>query len=102
MAVRRHDPRPRAAHRREVDPPDLQLLHELGSWVITVDRYAGRDALENALGNEVAILHQERRLASDNIQSLVISQKSGRSTDRAIAEACAMQSSSRMMPPRSA
>jgi hypothetical protein len=64
---------------------DLQLLHELGSWVITVDRYAGRDALENALGNEVAILHQERRLASDNIQSLVISQKSGRSTDRAIA-----------------
>jgi Type IV secretion-system coupling protein DNA-binding domain len=64
---------------------DLQLLHELGSWVITVDRYAGRDALENALGEEVAILHQERRLASDNIQSLVISQKSGRSTDRAIA-----------------
>jgi hypothetical protein len=64
---------------------DLQLLHELGSWVITVDRYAGRDALENALGNDVAILHQERRLASDNIQSLVISQKSGRSTDRAIA-----------------
>jgi hypothetical protein len=64
---------------------DLQTLHELGSWVVTVDRYAGRDALENALGNDVAILHQERRLASDNIQSLVISQRSGRSTDRAIA-----------------
>ena len=54
-------------------------------WVATLDRYATRDSLEQALGaDNVAILHQERRLGGDSPLSLVISQKSGGPADRAI------------------
>jgi hypothetical protein len=63
----------------------LQQVHDLALWVATLDRYATRDSLEQALGNEnVAILHQERRLGGDSPLSLVLSQKSGGPADRAI------------------
>ena len=64
---------------------ELQTLHDLALWVATLDRYTTRDSLEQSLGKDrVAILHQERRLGGDCPLSLVISQKSGSSTDRAI------------------
>jgi hypothetical protein len=60
-------------------------IHELALWVATLDRYATRDSLEHALGRDnVAILHQERRLGGDSPVSLVLSQKSGGPADRAI------------------
>ena len=60
-------------------------VHELALWVATLDRYATRDSLEHALGRDnVAILHQERRLGGDSPLSLVLSQKSGGPADRAI------------------
>ena len=63
----------------------LQQVHDLALWVATLDRYATRDSLEQALGPEnVAILHQERRLGGDSPLSLVLSQKSGGPADRAI------------------
>jgi Bacterial protein of unknown function (DUF853) len=63
----------------------LRQVHELALWVATLDRYATRDSLEQALGrNKVAILHQERRLGGDSPLSLVLSQKSGGPADRAI------------------
>lgn len=63
----------------------LQQVHELALWVATLDRYATRDSLEQALGrDQVAILHQERRLGGDSPLSLVLSQKSGGPADRAI------------------
>ena len=63
----------------------LTEVHELALWVATLDRYATRDSLEHALGrNNVAILHQERRLGGDSPLSLVLSQKSGGPADRAI------------------
>lgn len=63
----------------------LQQVHELALWVATLDRYATRDSLEQALGAEkIAILHQERRLGGDSPLSLVLSQKSGGPADRAI------------------
>ena len=63
----------------------LRQVHELALWVATLDRYATRDSLEQALGrNRVAILHQERRLGGDSPLSLVLSQKSGGPADRAI------------------
>ncbi len=63
---------------------DLRLLHEIATWVATLDRYATRDSLERALRGEVAILHQERRLGSDSPLGLVVSQRSGGPVDRAI------------------
>jgi hypothetical protein len=64
---------------------DLQKIHEMALWVATLDRYATRDSLEQALGeDEVAILHQERRLGGESPLSLVLSQKSGGPADRAI------------------
>lgn len=65
-----------------VDP--LRALHEVSLWVATLDRYASRESLERALGDEVAILHQERRLGSESPIGLVVSQKSGGPVDRAI------------------
>lgn len=63
----------------------LQQVHDLALWVATLDRYATRDSLEQALGShKVAILHQERRLGGDSPLSLVLSQKSGGPVDRAI------------------
>jgi hypothetical protein len=62
----------------------LQLAHELALWVATIDPYATRDSLKQALGEEVAILHQERRLGGDFPLSLVLSQQSGGPADRAI------------------
>lgn len=63
----------------------LRDVHELALWVATLDRYATRDSLEHALGSDnVAILHQERRLGGDSPLSLVLSQKSGGPADRAI------------------
>lgn len=63
----------------------LRQVHELALWVATLDRYATRDSLEQALGRDnVAILHQERRLGGDSPLSLVLSQKSGGPADRAI------------------
>jgi hypothetical protein len=63
----------------------LRQVHDLALWVATLDRYATRDSLEQALGPEnVAILHQERRLGGDSPLSLVLSQKSGGPADRAI------------------
>jgi hypothetical protein len=60
-------------------------VHDLALWVATLDRYATRDSLEQALGRgNVAILHQERRLSGDSPLSLVLSQKSGGPADRAI------------------
>jgi hypothetical protein len=63
---------------------ELQEVHELALWVATLDRYATRDSLEQALGDRIAILHQERRLGGDSPLSLVLSQKSGGPADRAI------------------
>ena len=63
---------------------ELQQVHDLALWVATLDRYATRDSLEQALGDSVAILHQERRLGGDSPLSLVISQQSGGPADRAI------------------
>jgi hypothetical protein len=64
---------------------ELIEVHDLALWVATLDRYATRDSLEQALGREnVAILHQERRLGGDSPLSLVLSQKSGGPADRAI------------------
>lgn len=64
---------------------ELRQLHDLALWVATLDRYATRDSLEQALGKgNVAILHQERRLGGDSPTSLVLSQKSGGPADRAI------------------
>ena len=63
----------------------LIQVHDLALWVATLDRYATRDSLEQALGRDnVAILHQERRLGGDSPLSLVLSQKSGGPADRAI------------------
>ncbi|MBA8964949.1 hypothetical protein JOJ86_006227 [Rhodococcus percolatus] len=63
----------------------LQQVHDLALWVATLDRYATRDSLEQALGrDQIAILHQERRLSGDSPLSLVLSQKSGGPADRAI------------------
>lgn len=60
-------------------------IHELALWVATLDRYATRDSLEQALGRDkVAILHQERRLGGESPLALVLSQKSGGPADRAI------------------
>jgi hypothetical protein len=71
------------------DPAELRRelikLHELALWVVTIDRYASRDSLEAPLGDEVAILHQERRVTGSSPEGLVISQKSGGAADRAIA-----------------
>ena len=64
---------------------ELGQLHELGLWVVTIDRYAGRDTLEAALAGDVAILHQEKRASGSSAQGLVISQKSGGAADQAIA-----------------
>jgi len=63
---------------------ELQLVHDLALWVATLDPYATRDSLHQALGDDVAILHQERRLGGDSPLSLVLSQKSGGPADRAI------------------
>lgn len=63
----------------------LRQIHDLALWVATLDRYATRDSLEQALGaNNVAILHQEKRLGGDSPLSLVLSQRSGGPADRAI------------------
>ncbi|MEU4594250.1 ATP-binding protein [Micromonospora aurantiaca (nom. illeg.)] len=63
----------------------LREVHDLALWVATLDRYATRDSLEQALGaHRIAILHQERRLGGDSPLSLVLSQKSGGPADRAI------------------
>jgi hypothetical protein len=63
----------------------LRQVHDLALWVATLDRYATRDSLEQALSPQnVAILHQERRLGGDSPLSLVLSQKSGGPADRAI------------------
>lgn len=63
----------------------LEQIHDIALWVATLDRYATRDSLEQALGpGNVAILHQERRLGGDSPLSLVLSQKSGGPVDRAI------------------
>jgi len=63
----------------------LQQVHDLALWVATLDRYATRDSLEQALGRDkVAILHQACRLGGDSPLSLVLSQKSGGPADRAI------------------
>jgi len=64
----------------------LEEVHRLALWVATLDRYATRDSLEQALGgaDRVAILHQERRLGGDSPLSLVLSQRSGGPADRAI------------------
>ena len=72
--------RVRASGSRE----ELRQLHEIATWVATLDRYATRDSLERALRDEVAILHQERRLGSDSPLGLVVSQRSGGPVDRAI------------------
>jgi len=63
----------------------LLQIHELALWVATLDRYATRDSLEQALGpDRIAILHQDKRLGGDSPVSLVLSQKSGGPADRAI------------------
>ena len=63
----------------------LRQIHDLALWVATFDRYATRDSLEQALGAEnVAILHQQKRLGGDSTLSLVLSQRSGGPADRAI------------------
>ena len=63
----------------------LRQVHDIALWVATLDRYATRDSLEQALGPQnVAILHQQRRLGGDSPLSLVLSQKSGGPADRAI------------------
>lgn len=66
--------------------PLLRAVHSLALWVATLDRYTTRDSIEQAMGSDdVAILHQQRRLGGDSPLSLVISQHSGGPTDRAIA-----------------
>ena len=62
----------------------LQAAHDLALWVATLDPYATRDSLQAAMGSDVAILHQERRLGGDSPLALVISQKSGGPADNAI------------------
>ena len=63
----------------------LRKIHDLALWVATLDRYATRDSLEQALGaDNVAILHQQKRLGGDSPLSLVLSQRSGGPADRAI------------------
>jgi hypothetical protein len=63
----------------------LDVLHRRALWVATLDRYATRDTIRHAVGDDVAILHQERRVAGDAVYGLVISQRSGSNADRAIA-----------------
>lgn len=63
---------------------ELRLVHDLALWVATLDPYATRDSLQQALGEDVAILHQERRLGGESPLSLVLSQRSGGPADRAI------------------
>ena len=41
---------------------ELLAVHDLALWVATLDPYASRDSLTPALGDDVAILHQDRRL----------------------------------------
>jgi hypothetical protein len=62
----------------------LRAAHDLALWVATLDPYASRDSLERAIGPEISILHQDRRLGGDSPLALVISQKSGGPADRAI------------------
>jgi hypothetical protein len=62
----------------------LRAMHDLALWVATLDPYATRDSLQAALGSDVAVLHQERRLGGDSPLGLVISQKSGGPADSAI------------------
>lgn len=63
---------------------ELLAVHDLALWVATLDRYASRDSLNYAMKDEVAILHQDRRLGGESPLSMVISQKSGSSADRAV------------------
>jgi hypothetical protein len=63
---------------------ELRILHSVAMWVATVDRYASRESLERALNDDVAILHQERRLGSDSPIGMVVSQQAGGPVDRAI------------------
>ena len=63
---------------------ELRTIHEMAMWVATLDRYATRESLERVLGDEVAILHQERRLGSESPVGLVVSQRAGGPVDRAI------------------
>ena len=73
----------------------LRQIHDLALWVATLDRYATRDSLEQALGRDkVAILHQEKRLGGDSPLSLVLSQKSGGPADRAIGRSLRVRSAS--------
>ena len=62
----------------------LLAVHDLALWVATLDPYASRDSLTYAMQDQVAILHQDRRLGGDSPLSLVISQKSGGPADRAV------------------
>jgi hypothetical protein len=62
----------------------ISRLHELALWVVTLDRFANRKTLEGAVGQDVAILHQERRASGSDVQGLVISQMLGSSADHAI------------------
>jgi hypothetical protein len=64
--------------------PILRELHDRSLWVATLDRYATRSTVEKAVGPDVAILHQERRVSGDSAFGLVISQRAGGTTDRAI------------------
>lgn len=64
--------------------PALREMHNRALWVATLDRYATRETIRQAVGPEVAILHQERRSSGDSVYGMVISQKSGGATDRAI------------------
>lgn len=66
---------------------ELVAMHDFAQWVLTIDRYAARDTLQQLLGETVAILHQERRTSGAVSEGLVISQKSGGAADRAIARA---------------
>ena len=45
---------------------ELRVAHDLALWVATLDPYATRDSLHQALGEDVAILHQERRLGGES------------------------------------
>lgn len=84
------------AQGQQIDVPEVRTgtfdiseqlveIHELALWVATLDRYATRDSLEQALGRDkIAILHQERRLGGESPLALVLSQKSGGPADRAI------------------
>jgi hypothetical protein len=63
---------------------ELRQVHSLAMWVATLDRYATRDSLERALGDEVAILHQQQRLGAESPIGLVVSQRAGGPVDRAI------------------